>query len=526
MQRWNNLLDNFRLNKYFHARGGWYRWSGTFDPDAMLFNSYPFLFAFLPVAWLGYFAAGRLSPGLAMAWLVMASVLFYGAWNPAFVPLLAGSVLLNFSVSRTILAAAPRWRGRWLGLGLGLNLACLLHFKYLGATLALLARWQILNVAFDDPILPLGISFFTFTQIGYLLDCRAGSAGPVDLLRYSLFVTVFPHLIAGPILSHREMMPQFADPATFRPNPANLTVGIAFLAIGLLKKCLLADPIGTVVAPGFAAAGGLGLLAAWQVACAYSLQLYFDFSGYSDMAVGLAWMFNLKFPTNFNSPYKARSVIDYWQRWHMSLTRYLNVYLYNPIALAVLRRRVARGKTTDRAAQARPGGFAVMIALPLFITMTLAGIWHGAGTQFVVFGLLHALYLSINHAWRIRRSKATLPPIASIALTYLSVLVGAVFFRAASVGNALDLLGGMAGLHGLDIHLPGNRLGAAKSVGEIATFGGLYAIVWLLPNSQAIIARLMRPSEKKLPWALGLGAVLAIALLSIGGTSEFLYFQF
>ena len=497
----------------------------------MLFNSLPFLFAFLPIAWLGYFAAGRVATNAAMGWLVIASVVFYAAWNPAFVPLLATSIGLNFVVSRAILAAGGRWRGVWLGLGLAANLAALLHFKYLGAALGMLARWQVVDVAFADPILPLGISFFTFTQIGHLLDCRAGSVKRVGFLEYALFVTIFPHLIAGPILSHREMMPQFANPSTYRPNAANVVIGLAFLAIGLLKKCLLADPIGAVVASGFTSAGSLGLFTSWQVACSYSLQLYFDFSGYSDMAVGLARMFNLNFPTNFNSPYKARSVIDYWQRWHMSLTRYLNTYLYSPLALSVLRWRVARGRATNRAAQSLPGGFLAMIALPLFITMGLAGIWHGAGWQFLIFGLLHAVYLSANHAWRIRWPKARLPPIASVALTYVAVLIGAVFFRAASAGNALDLLLGMVGTHGVELALPDEPPALAKLGLEIARIGGLYGIVWGLPNSQTIIARMTQRAAQPaagwgLPWALGLGAALALALLSVGGSGEFLYFQF
>jgi alginate O-acetyltransferase complex protein AlgI len=497
----------------------------------MLFNSYPFLFAFLPVAWLGYFAAGRISANAAMGWLVLASLFFYGAWNPVFLPLLTGSMALNFAASRAILGASERRKGLWLGLAFVTNLGVLLYFKYLGAALGLLRGWQWMDIAFADPILPLGISFFTFTQIGHLLDCRAGSVKRVGLLDYALFVTIFPHLIAGPILSHREMMPQFANPASYRPNATNMVVGLAFLAIGLIKKCLLADPTGIVVAPGFAAAETLGLFVSWQIACSYSLQLYFDFSGYSDMAIGLAWMFNFAFPTNFNSPYKARSVIDYWQRWHMSLTRYLNTYLYNPIALAVVRRRAAQGLPISHAAQSQPRGFVTMVAWPLFITMALAGMWHGAGWQFLIFGLLHAAYLTVNHAWRIARPKAQ-PPIVSIALTYFAVLVGSVFFRALSVGNALDLLAGLAGRHGIGPGLPDDTHALAKLGLDFAWLALLYCVVWLLPNSQEIItsatnsARSVAGRGWRLPWALGLGAALAIALLSIGGTGEFLYFQF
>ncbi len=233
---------------------------------------------------------------------------------------------------------------------------------------------------------PLGISFFTFTQIGYLLDCRNGLARDRSPLNYTLFVAFFPHLIAGPILHNREIMPQFADAATYRYSAHNLAAGLGIFLLGLLKKCLLADPCAAVVGPGFANPDALTFFPAWQVALSYSLQLYFDFSGYSDMAIGLARMFNVRFPLNFNSPYKARSVIEYWQRWHMTLTRYLNLCLYDPLALAITRRRRARGQSTRREAQATPLGFAQMVLLPIFVTMTLAGIRHGSGPTFLVFG--------------------------------------------------------------------------------------------------------------------------------------------
>jgi alginate O-acetyltransferase complex protein AlgI len=264
---------------------------------------------------------------------------------------------------------------------------------YLAAVLWFLRVHGVADVALADPVLPLGISFFSFTQIGFLVDCRQGQAREPSLLNYALFVSFFPHLIAGPILHHREIMPQFADPATWRLRGENIAVGSAIFLIGLLKKTLLADPLAPIASAGYADPAALTLFPAWHAALAYSLQLYFDFSGYSDMAIGLARLFNLRFPLNFNSPYQAQSIIDYWQRWHMTLTRWLMMYLYNPLALHMTRNRVRRGLPVDRNARTSLRGFVSMVALPTMVTIGLAGLWHGSAFTFVVFGLLHGVYL-------------------------------------------------------------------------------------------------------------------------------------
>jgi alginate O-acetyltransferase complex protein AlgI len=355
-------------------------------------------------------------------------------------------------------------------------------------------------------------------------------------------VTFFPHLIAGPILHNREIMPQFAAAATYRASADNVAAGLAIFLIGLLKKCLLADPLAVTVAAGFAHPHELALFGAWQAATSYSLQLYFDFSGYSDMAIGIARMFNLRFPANFNSPYKSQSVIEYWQRWHMTLTRYLMMYLYNPIALCVTRRRVARGLAVNRQGQATAGGFAAMVLVPTWITLGLAGVWHGSGATFLVFGLLHAAYLSVNHAWRLFRPR---PPgqraaaiIGRIALTYGCVLVGSVVFRAPSLWSAGQVLSAMVGLHGVSVGFE-NGAAAMRAVVQTACIVGLYAIVWAAPNTQQIMHACgptldaVRPGplpwltwRTSLPWAAALGCAAAVGLSALGGTGEFLYFQF
>jgi alginate O-acetyltransferase complex protein AlgI len=537
----------------------------------MLFNSYIFIFAFLPIALFGFHLLGRSGRRPAAAWLVLISVIFYGWWNPQFVVLLLASVGLNYCAAERIAATAlrPRAQTAWLTAAIVANLGLLTYYKYLASVIHAATGLGLIESATPDIVLPLGISFFTFTQIGYLIDTKQEVAKDRGLLNYVLFVTFFPHLIAGPILHNREIMPQFGEPATYRFSCENLSVGVSIFVIGLLKKCLLADTIGTGVGPGFEAAPHLPVLAAWNVALCYSLQLYFDFSGYSDMAIGLARMFNVNFPLNFNSPYKAASIIEHWQRWHMTLSRYLALYLYNPLALAITRWRADRGFGINRAAQASPSGFAAMVMFPLIVTMGLAGIWHGAGLQFLIFGLLHGAYLTINHAFRIfRPGSSTTQPEGwlrhgcQVLVTYLAVLVASVFFRAPSVSSALSLLGGMTGLHGVDtLAIPSvilapfgtlrDALAArdlvvdvtpaefAANAGHVIWIISLYIVVWGLPNTQQIMRRFAPALGRIQPgpfeqiawqpnrnWAVVIGVAACVGVLAVGGSSEFLYFQF
>jgi alginate O-acetyltransferase complex protein AlgI len=510
----------------------------------VLFNSYAFLLAFLPLSLGGFHVAVRAGGRrLAGAWLVGASLVFYGWLTPSAVVILLASIAGNYLAARLIMwwEDHSRIQTALLVCAITTDLGVLVYYKYLATLLGLLRADGLIHVSSADRALPLGISFFTFTQIGFLIDCRQGAAREKGLLNYVLFVTFFPHVIAGPILHHREIMPQFSDPATYRASAENLAAGLGLFLIGLLKKCLLADPLASLASPGFARPQELAAMGAWQAALAYSLQLYFDFSGYSDMAIGIALMFNLRFPLNFNSPYKAPSVIEYWRRWHMTLTRYLTLYLYNPLALAIARRRAARGIAPG--GRVSVAGFAEAVLLPTFVTMTFAGIWHGSGATFLVFGLLHAAFLSVNHAWRIFRPTTWKPgsgraKIAGrVLLTYFCVLAAAIVFRAPSLSAALGMFAGMAGLHGL---VPqGVTSGTLGDHRAWALVAAAFAIVWAFPNSQQIMGLQAAASKAATPraapalhwrfstaWAMACGLAGALGLLSLGGTSEFLYFQF
>jgi len=519
----------------------------------MLFNSYEFLFGFLPFMLVAFFAIARVSRLGARAFLGLASLVFYGWWDWRYVGLLLLSIATNFVLGLRISRAEGPARRHWLMAGLAFNLGLLGFFKYTNFFLGTVAEISGHDFGLAKIVLPLGISFFTFTQIAFLVDVKKRIAVEFDFTNYLLFVTYFPHLIAGPVLHHKEMMPQFAAPGMGRARAEDFAVGTALFVIGLAKKVLVADNFAPFASPLFAAAHGgaePALVAAWVGALAYTMQIYFDFSGYSDMAIGLSRLFGVRLPVNFASPYKSGSIIDFWRRWHMTLSRFLRDYLYIPLG---------GNRQGERRRQAN-----------LMATMVLGGLWHGANWTFVAWGALHGLYLTVNHAWRRRRGKAVSRwgRAGAWALTFLAVVVAWVFFRADSFPAALAVLSGMTGANGVVLpaklagplgavagHLPFAftfssdaawnyfSAGHGRSLGDPARFFGLLAVgavLLALPNSQQWLARYRPVLEMDQPELRGLrlegragvaaGVVLAglffACLLSLNHKSEFLYFQF
>ena len=508
----------------------------------MLFNSYEFLLVFLPLTLAVFFVLGRRSGRLAAAWLTLASLAFYGWWDWHFVSLLAISIALNYLMGMAIARSAHRTRRPLFVAAIVANLLLLGYFKYANLLVSTLdsvagTRYGALNI-----VLPLGISFFTFTQIAYLADVYQAKAREARPIYYALFVSYFPHLIAGPILHHKEMMPQFAEPRTYRLQPNSVLLGIIIFTLGLAKKVLIADNIAPYANAVFNAPSHPSLLVAWGGVMAYAFQIYFDFSGYSDMAIGLSRLFGIRLPLNFDSPYKARNIIDFWRRWHMTLSRFLRDYLYVP--LGGNRRGAARRY------------------INLMITMLLGGLWHGAGWNFAIWGGLHGLYLCINHVWRRwfgdTDARTGVGRAVSVALTFAAVNVAWVFFRAPDVETGRDILAGMFGAfgvgfpEGLAARFPSLRalaeqIGVAFYLGGGRQFVMTYAwiafagaVAFFAPNTQQLVAR-FRPaltggiSTEEIRrfvlhfdwrWATGLGLVAAISVLSLSRPTEFLYFQF
>jgi D-alanyl-lipoteichoic acid acyltransferase DltB (MBOAT superfamily) len=420
-------------------------------------------------------------------------------------------------------------------------------------------------------ILPLGISFITFQKIAFLIDVHAGRVNSFTLQHYSLFVLFFPQLVAGPIVHYREMMPQFQD-ARCRFDAQNVAVGLTLFSFGLFKKVIFADHIAPLVTPIYdqATAGThISLLASWMAALGFTLQLYFDFSGYTDMALGLARFFGIRLPQNFNSPLKASSIIDFWLRWHMTLTRFLTAYIYNPLTLWLIRRRTSKGHPSIAGLKTTFGAFVHLLMFPTLLTMFISGLWHGAGYGFIIWGLLHGSYLTVNHAWRFviprfwadRKSyERVMQPIGRI-LTFVAVVTSIVFFRSATVASAVDLVKGLVGLNGIGLpqglfDRAGSLAGTLHSLGvtaepwDIRDFAKLAIWISILtiialacPNTLQIMARYepalgVKPQQTGLgigrlvewsasvPWAIGISAVAAIATAALGGPSEFLYWQF
>jgi D-alanyl-lipoteichoic acid acyltransferase DltB (MBOAT superfamily) len=540
----------------------------------MLFNSYEFIFGFLPVVLAGYYALGPKRREGALLWLTAASMVFYAWWRPFNILLMAPSILINYGLARWLERtdeSRSLRRSAILTSGIVFNVCFLAYFKYLNFFESTLNDVFDAGYVLRQVILPLGISFITFQKIAFLVDVHGGRVSRFSLADYGLFVLFFPQLIAGPIVHFREMMPQFRA-VSCRFVPADAAVGISLFFFGLAKKLVFADPLSDMVAPLFGrAANGVpqSMVDAWFAALGFTLQIYFDFSGYSDMALGLARFFGIKLPVNFNSPLKATSIIDFWLRWHVSLTRFLTAYIYNPLTLSLTRRRIAAGKPAFGGRNTTVPAFLSLLAMPTLLTMLISGIWHGAGYTYILWGLLHGVLLCINHAWRLVRPRIwpdtkaynrRMAPFGLI-LTFLSVVAAMVLFRAPSVSAAVLLWDGMIGLHGIDVPAAVfARLGwaahwlAALGVKPAWTSGTLFLtatvrtglllmVAWTLPNTLEILAARepaigVRPARSpgylvralawrpNAVWAFGMACIALAGILSLGELSEFLYWQF
>jgi alginate O-acetyltransferase complex protein AlgI len=538
----------------------------------MLFNSYQFLL-FLPVVVIGFYVIGGSFKNWSLRWLILSSLFFYGWWSPLNVAIILPSVMLNYMLARLM----SRWAGNSelrlrtdlaLYAGLAFNLCFLGYFKYKDFFLTTLNDVAGTNIISAATILPLGISFITFQKIAFLFDIRGQRIKSFDFQDYCTFVFFFPQLIAGPIVHYNEILPQFRKPA-FQLDWNDIAVGLALFSMGLFKKLIFADSIAPYVS-GFydAAASGehVALLQAWLAAIGFTLQIYFDFSGYSDMAIGLARLFGIRLPANFNSPLKATSIIDFWTRWHMTLTRFLTAYLYNPMALALTRRRAAKSLPGLAGSRTTSGAFIVVLMAPLLVTMSLAGLWHGAGWNFVIFGTLHGIYLTVNHGWRLFRPRSStdrtrIGKFTAGILVFGSVVFANVFFRSSSIQAAVVLLKGMVGLNG--ITLPQSVVDRLGTVGGWLEGMGIEPVWWsgynfamvlfwiavllvialVPPNTLQIMAEFepalrtgSRPTSSttpaafvwkpSMPWAFYMGGIAATGLLSLGQPAAFLYWQF
>ena len=491
----------------------------------MLFNSYEFIFAFLPITFFIYFYLNykRLTIA-AKGFLVFASLFFYSWWDIVYLPLILSSILFNYLIGTTL---SKSDEDNKIGLnksfskksilifGIVCNVALLGYFKYTNFFLENFNGIFDSNIPLQHIILPLGISFFTFTQIAFLVDAYRNEVKEYDLVRYMLFVTYFPHLLAGPILHHKEMMPQFANLKNSVINYRNIAVGLFIFSIGLFKKVVIADTFAVWANAGFDTATTLNLFEAWATSLSYTFQLYFDFSGYTDMAIGISLMFNIKLPINFNSPYKALNIQDFWRRWHMTLSRFLRDYIYIPLG----------GN--------KNGNFRTYINL--MATFVIGGFWHGAGWTFLFWGFLHGLALCIHRVW----TKLGFKMRTWLAwfITFNFVNVAWIFFRAKEWDDAIKVLKGMVGLSGVVIsegltnkwsflenfnfHF-GPWLGNINGNNSFTWIGIALFFVIVFKNSIEL-SGFFKPSIKYFVFIL---IVLFYTLSSFNKFSEFIYFNF
>lgn len=505
----------------------------------MLFNSLEFIFIFLPIAVAAHFVAARRSMVAAVIVTTLTSLFFYAWWKPPFVVLPVLSIVLNYLLAQQILKSDKKFAHTLVVAGVIANLAVLGYFKYADFVVSIFEQRNP-----GSPNVPLALSFTTFVQIAFLVE-TARKPADIQLPRYAMFVAFFPHLIAGPIVRWSELGPQIADKLRYRLDWNNIALGLTIFVLGLTKKVLFADKLAIHVAPVFdAAASGVPVtaVAAWGASLAYSLQLFFDFSGYSDMAIGLGLLFNFRLPLNFAAPFRSTSIIDLWRRWHITLSRFLRDFVYVPL-----------------------GGSAsgpIRRSFNLLATMVLGGLWHGANWTFIAWGAFHGVLLTINHWWRTLRGPRPATLTGSFigwALTFTAFVVGMTFFRAADIQSAALMLKAMAGFG----HAPDNApllvdfdffamengvvteaflrkwLGAHWSLVGSATTLGLLAYALFMPDTMEFANYRegephsdWRRSQKifvwspSIAWAIAMLALFGVVFANLGHFSEFLYYQF
>jgi len=495
----------------------------------MLFNSHEFVFGFLPLALAVFWVLGAwgLARG-ALLWLLLASLFFYASWRLTDLWILLASIMFNYLLSRSIVhrrahGKNPKWR---LIIGIAINLALLGYFKYAAF---LLQNWELLTLqhwTIQAIVLPLGISFFTFQQIAFLVEAARGQFDEPNFLRYSSVVSFFPHLIAGPLINYRDVINQFKRPDAFRPDERLIALGISIFVLGMSKKVLLADTVAgraNWVFDTAAQGESLSFSDAWIGALSYTLQIYFDFSGYSDMAVGLALFFGIRLPINFNSPYKAENIVEFWRCWHITLSCFLRDYLY--ISLGGNRRGPLRS------------------CWNVMITMLLGGLWHGAAWTFVCWGAVHGLYIVMYRAWTPLKSWMGLNGSSLVgrwigrAVTFGSVVVAWVFFRSASMDTAFAML---CAMFPFDPIAPSqqNWQGVMRDWFLWTTILPLLVIVFVAPNTQEWLGykpipdttppgrNWMHALSTKSVHAMAMACLLFVALSRLGKVNVFLYFNF
>ncbi len=477
----------------------------------MLFNSYVFILAFLPVTLVGYFGLGRLCKRLPLnkVWLVGCSLVFYAYFNVRYLPIIVLSILVNYALSQGMLTVRSQGvRRLLLGLGLAGNLGVLGYYKYYDFFVENLNALAGTSFVLHHLVLPLGISFFTFQQLSYVIDSYKRTVPRYNILDYALFVTFFPQLIAGPIVLHSEIVPQFADPENRRFRFDNFAPGLYAFALGLFKKVIVADTFAQVAEWGFAAGQALNTPEAWLVALGYTFQLYFDFSGYCDMALGLGKMFNIRITQNFNSPYKSLDIKEFWQRWHMTLSRFFTTYVYFPLGGS--RKGLAR------------------TCVNLMVVFLVSGLWHGAGWLFVLWGALHGLMSVLYRLFR--KPYDRLHPALRWLITFLFVTVAWVFFRAETMDSAMTVLRAMFCMD----------FGAiSSSVTDVFTtpmnlhpgYNAIMTQLWYvlalagvlgLPNTYELTDR-FQPTLGRAALTV---VLLVLSVLSLSGVSVFLYYNF